>query len=220
MEITYKRKHDDSFMIIEAPKEVVSYEERMIEENDISNLLEISKMNFDGTNFNWYKISKMEALNGYLEGVDFNKDFFEKFLIYLHLGLEEISKYLIDSSHILLSAETLFIKNKGEGFEMYFCFMGDDRGSLQEQFRMLMEYFLTILPDDDKSFQQAMYEVYELCLKDDYTLMELVEHLNECEKQSMEIEVESVNLTEKNEEVYEKNEALKIDDSIEEESAM
>ena len=64
-------------------------------------------------------------------------------------------------------------------------------------------------------FQQAMYEVYELCLKDDYTLMELVEHLNECEKQFMEIEVESVNLTEKNEEVYEKNEALKIDDSIE-----
>ena len=47
MEFTYKRKHNESYMVAELVQDYDSYETRMIRENTINGILDINKMSLN-----------------------------------------------------------------------------------------------------------------------------------------------------------------------------
>ena len=100
MEISYKRMHSDSFMVIEQQNSTMGYETRMVEENEIAALLPVSRMQMNGNTFLHYNISRKESLMDFIETEELDLKILERIILYIHLCLEETDKYLIDQNHI------------------------------------------------------------------------------------------------------------------------
>ncbi len=184
MDISYKRQHNESFMVVELEDTVSTYEEKMIEENDISCLLTITRMNFNGSMQYHYNISRKENLEDYLDSHDLNLDIFRRFVVNLKLAYAELDKYLIDERHIWLDKESLFFEKSADSFKLGLCFYPKDMGTMQEQFRSIMDCILKKAPSADKEFTRIIYEIYDLCLADDYTLGEILERLQPDENEA------------------------------------
>ena len=60
--IEYERKHNESYMIIDANLDSKSYETKMIKSNDIRALLDMTSVSINGVDKLSYKISRMENL--------------------------------------------------------------------------------------------------------------------------------------------------------------
>ena len=195
MEITYERKHNESYMLLEGEASTKSYEMRMINENNIMALLPMNSIAIDGTNKISYKISRKENLEDFIESNDLNTKTLIRIIVNLQIALNEVAKYLIDENHIILDKETIFIEKGKESFKLSLCYYPRNNGTVQEQFRNLMEYFISKLTTSDRSESKQIYMAYDLCLKDDYTLEEILDCLQEVEKPE-DIYVEKVSLVE------------------------
>lgn len=194
LKIEYKRQHNDSIMVVEARDVISSYEEKMIEENKIDALLPMSTINVNGVQQYNYNISRKENLEDFLEGHDLNLELFRRIVLNIHLAYEEIGKYLINERHIWLSPETVFLEKSMDSFRISLCYYPKDMGSVQEHFRVLMELFLKWTPASDRKFTKLIYSAFDLCLKEDYTLGEILECLQD--EVDEEIHVERINLRE------------------------
>ena len=184
MEINYIRQHDKSFMVLEVAEASSGYEERMIEENNISALLKFTKVKVNGVQQYNYCISRMENLEDFLEARDLTLDVFRRLILNIQLAYEEIGKYLIDEKHIYLSKETVFLEKSNDSFKVSLCFYPADMGGVQQQFRELMEYFLKLVSVDDRKLAEYIYNAYDLCLKNDFTFEEILESLQEKEPEN------------------------------------
>ncbi|SDH72623.1 FHA domain-containing protein [Pseudobutyrivibrio sp. 49] len=185
------RQHDKSFMVLEVAEASSGYEERMIEENNISALLKFSKVKVNGVQQYNYCISRMENLEDFLEARDLTLDVFRRLILNIKLAYEEISKYLIEESHIFLSKETVFLEKSNDSFKVSLCYYPCDIGGVQQQFRALMEYFLKLVPSDNRELAEYIYNAYDLCLKNDFTFEEILDSLQEKEPES-EIHLERI----------------------------
>lgn len=193
MEINYKRQHDKSFMVLEVAESSLGYEERMIEENDISSLLEYTKVKVNGKIQYNYCISRKENLEDFLEARDLTLEVLRRLIINIHLAYEEISKYLIDENHIFLSKETVFLEKSNDSFKVSLCYYPADMGGVQQQFRELIEYVLRLVPSENRTLAELIYNAYDLCLKNDFTFQEILDYLQEKEPEN-EINLEKIDL--------------------------
>ncbi|SFH75938.1 Forkhead associated (FHA) domain, binds pSer, pThr, pTyr [Pseudobutyrivibrio sp. OR37] len=199
MEITYERKHNESYMVLEGELNAASYEYRMIMDNNISAILDMNSFEIDGKKRISYKISRKENLSDYIETNDLTVGLLTSFVVNLQVALDEASRYLIDEEHFLLDKETIFLEKSKENCRVSLCYFPDSCGSVQTQFRDLMEYFVSKLATSDREASRKIYEAYELCLKGDYTLAEIIECLA-VEEAPQEIQVEKVFLDEEEDE--------------------
>ena len=191
MNIDYKRQHNESYMVIEVENGAPAYEARMIEENEISSLLKYTKINVNGVTQYSYCISRKENLEDFLEARDLTLDIFRRIILNLQLAYEEVEKYLIDESHIYLSKETVFLEKSKDSFKVNLCYYPKNMGGVQQQFRELMEFFLKLVPSDNRELAAQIYNAYDLCLKSDYTLGEILDSL-EPKELEQEIYIEQI----------------------------
>lgn len=213
-DITYERKHNESYMVIEGKLMPDSYETRMIKENKIKSLLDMTTISIDGQSKISYKISRKENLEDFVEASDLTKENLTRLIINIKIALDEISNYLIDESHILLTKETVFFEKGNDSYQVSLCYLPFGSDSIQNQFRILMDFFISKLTIKDREASKSIYEAYDLCLKDDYTLDEVIECLQAGE--SHEIHVEKVSFEEENDEIKdfeESYEELSIDEN-------
>ena len=192
MEINYKRQHNESFMVLDITDAEPGFEERMIMENDISALLKFTKVNVNGVQQYNYCISRKENLEDFLERKDLTLDVFRRIILNIQLAYEEISKYLIDESHIYLSSETIFLEKSNDNFKVNLCYYPRNMGGVQQQFRGVMESFLKIVPQDNRDLAKQIYNTYDLCLKSDFTFSEILDSL-QSEELEEDIYIEKIN---------------------------
>ena len=178
MDISYRRKHNDSYMIITSERIPASYETKMLERNKIKSLLDLNKMEVNCKQEYWYTISKKESIKDYLEGEDLSRELLEKIIMQTYLALEETGKYLINSNHILINPETLFIEKLPESIRISLCYYPGIDETVQVQFRSILEYFICTLQTEDKAFSEMVYKLYDISLKEEYNLMELLEYMH------------------------------------------
>ena len=205
--IEYERKHNESYMVIEAKTDDASYETKMIRENDIHALLNITCVSLEGVNKLSYKISRMENLEDFVESRDLDAESLSRLVLNIKIALDEISKYLIDERHILLTKETIFLEKGGDNYQVKLCYLPEDSGLIQEQFRSIMEYFISKLTISDREISKQIYAAYEICLKDDYTLNQVIECLQSIRSEKKEIYVEKVSLEDEDVDKYDENDA-------------
>lgn len=192
--IEYERKHNESYMIIDANLDSKSYETKMIKSNEIRALLDMTSVSINGVDKLSYKISRMENLEDFVESRDLDAENLSRLIINIKIALDEISKYLIDENHILLNKETIFLEKGGDSYQVNLCYLPKNSGSIQEQFREVMEYFITKLTISDREISKQIYAAYEICLKEDYTLDEVIDCLQQIKCEKPQIYVEKVSL--------------------------
>lgn len=177
MEITYRREPNQSGMIVKNIKSGPFYQERMIEENNVSCLLSFSRMETGTDKTAWFDISGRKSLKNY-----FLREGITAMSVYLALkslkeALDELAGYLISPENILFSPETIFLK--GEEFDLItglaYCPGGDlDFVSCLTK---LGEYLIRNVDHEDKKAVSACYTVFETVNRKDVTLPELIEKI-------------------------------------------
>ena len=197
MEISYERKHNESYMVIEG-KLLPSYETKMIKANSIKGLLELQEFSLDGVSRISYKISRKENLEDYLDTKELDLKLIQRIVINLQMVLDEIEKYLILEEHILLTTETIFLEKSKEGPRLSLCYYPKSCGTIQSQFKDVMEYMLSKFSSSDREASRKLYEAYDITTRADYTLKEVIQCLQEEEilKMPEEIYVEKVSMDE------------------------
>ncbi len=180
-------------MVVEAQETVSSYEERMIAENKIEPLLKMTCVNVNGSVFYNYNISRKENLEDYLDSTDLTLEKLRRIILNLQLALDEIGTYLIDECHIWLDSQSIFFEKSRDNFKISLCYYPKDMGSVQEQFRKVMECVMKAIPNGDRDFARLVYGAYDLCLKEDYTLSEFLDS-RQTEEELQEPVVERINL--------------------------
>ncbi|MBR4706535.1 MAG: FHA domain-containing protein [Pseudobutyrivibrio sp.] len=178
MEISYERKHNDSYMVIDGKLEP-SYETKMIKANSIKGLLEVNEFSVDGVSKLSYKISRKENLEDYLETKEVDLKLIQRVVINLQMALDELEKYLIHEEHILLSTETVFLEKGADGPRVSLCYYPKSCGSIQGQFKEVMEYMLSLFNSSDRQAVQKIYEAYDITTRSDYALKEVIDCLQE-----------------------------------------
>ena len=179
MEISYERKHNESFMVIDGNGKSIDYENKMINANHISSLLTMSSFEIDGKEKRSYTISRKENLEDYIDAHDLTIEVLERIIINLQLALDEIGRYLIDEQHIWISKESVFMEKSNENYKLSLCYYPGEFGSVQEQFRDLMGFFISKASQENRESAKLMYMAYDLCLKEDYTLEEIIDCLQD-----------------------------------------
>lgn len=179
MEISYERKHNESFMVIDGNGKSIDYENKMINANHISSLLTMSSFEIDGKEKRSYTISRKENLEDYIDAHDLTIEVLERIIINLQLALDEIGRYLIDEQHIWISKESVFMEKSNENYKLSLCYYPGKFGSVQEQFRELMGFFISKASQENRESAKLMYMAYDLCLKEDYTLEEIIDCLQD-----------------------------------------
>ena len=101
MEISYERKHNDSFMVIDGNGKSIDYENKMINANHISSLLTMSSFALDGKEKRSYTISRKENLEDFIDAHDITIEMLERIIINLQLALDEVFLFFGSVGHLV-----------------------------------------------------------------------------------------------------------------------
>lgn len=172
MEISYKRTHRESYMVVEKEDGPVDYQERMLKENEIRSLLSFYTMQSDGKTQFWYDISGKQSLRDYVEKEGVSLVVLEKIFACMMWAFEELQKYLIQEQNIILGPEMVYM-NRQEQLRMYLCYCPNEATRSKPLFQELMEYVVEKVSNDGEVLVQLCYRLYEMSLHSETTLKEM-----------------------------------------------
>ena len=179
IDISYSRNNNESNMIIEGNVVSKPFEEKMIISNDINCLMEFYTLQVNGKTRYHYNISGKESLSDYLESEELTQEKLSKLILYIHLAVEELRKYLIDESHIIVSPKTVYLNRSAENYGVKLCyFPAADNETVTNQFMSDLEKLLSVVDHENERLRELTYRLYEIATRSDYTLMELVKEIN------------------------------------------
>lgn len=194
--IKYKRKNTQSYMVLELWEKDNGFESTMLEVNPIDVLLKRNEIQVNGIVQCWYDITGKESLKDYLIQEDLTDEILRKIIIYINRAFEQLNKYLISQNHILISPETIYLDRDDNKFGIYLCYFPVDNGDANEQFRSVLEFLLSQTNSDNSELANLCFKLYDISMKDDYSLKELIECINAQDHTEDEIVVEKIDLRE------------------------
>ncbi len=160
-------------MIVEKENEIANYMERMLKENEIASLLSFYTMQFDGKTQYWHDISGKQSLQDYLVQEEISIDLIERIFTYIAMALEELQRFLIHQSCILLRPDAIYISRKNQ-FQLYLCFCpGVQNQEEHTGYTLIVENILNNVDTGKEELTKICFELYELTLQDGMTLKEM-----------------------------------------------
>ena len=169
-EITYERDVNKSYMKIPAVIESC-LDEKLMFRRSYQGILPMEKCYVNGSGQYWYNISGKQALDAYCRVNPINQSFFETLMLRICSQLEVLEWNLMDAGCLVVDPELIFVNHSGE--EVSFVLYPNTKGNFFEELQQLMEYLLTKLNHGDKSGVHQAYRIYDMTLKEGYSISEL-----------------------------------------------
>lgn len=195
MEISFKRNHNESFMVAEGQPCRNVFEEKMLMNNQIECLLSFYTMQVNSNTQYWYRITGKESLKDYLERSVLSMDLLEKIFYYISSAFEEINKYVISVNHILISPESIFLEKKNQEFLVYLCYCPFSLENFKEQFLSVTELLVTLADPENDPVTELIYDLYDKSMEEDMSISELLGLIRERKAKDTVIQVEKVDLS-------------------------
>ncbi|MCR5666688.1 MAG: FHA domain-containing protein [Eubacterium sp.] len=176
MEIRYQRDLNKSYMVIQ--KEQVDWEDfemRMIQQNKIEGLLEMFEVVQDQKLSFLYDISGMQSLDVYLQRKEVTKEFLQNLVYRLKQVSSRLQDYLLSQEALVLSLESVFIKND----EMKFVYLPGNEQGVAAGLQRLMENMLGQIDHSDRSCVELAYRLYQRTTEENFSFNSFLEELKE-----------------------------------------
>ena len=204
MRIEYVRNMQFGYMKIALDKTLSKIEAGMLSGNTIEGILSLRLRREDGKSFMCYDITGMQALDSLLESRQADEKLLRALLIGVIVTVTQLGKYLLSQDGLCLAPEMVFWDIKTE--TMQFCYIPEDKTTLQEQLLNLMEYMLAKTDHKDILAVQLAYDVYEEIQKPAFCINDLRECIQKgihaAETQQTEGIIENITVQEEPEEVF------------------
>lgn len=173
MEVSYRRRFQQSYMIIEGgwgPEE--PYELTMVAYNRIPGLLGMETEVSDGQVRFWYDITGKQNLADYLG----RREADGQLLTLLFQGLDtvcrQLQEYMLDESQLILDPEYLYLDLSGKMVGI--AYLPGYHKDIRDSFQELMELLLRRLEHSDKQGAAMAYEMYQLSLQREMSFSDMI----------------------------------------------
>lgn len=176
MKISYIREMKRSYLTIETEdgeqRGEGAWEAGMLERNRIRGLLPMRVRYEEGREVFCYDITSRQPLERILENHAVTGEQVRSLFWQIYHALEELEKYLLESSGILLKPELIYAEP--ERFEIGFCAVPGGRGDFAAELSHFLQYLLKHVDHRDKDCVILAYGLYQESLKENYGIEDLV----------------------------------------------
>ena len=174
--------------IEEAEPYTEDYQNRMLEENYVEGLLEMSGRGMDDKSCYDYDVSGKVSMKALYEKHTISGEEIKRLLKSILSVVKEVECYLLDVNHILMDPEYIFYAEE----KYYFCYYPPGNKSLWEGFHHLSEYLVKCADYQDQECVQMIFLLHQETMKENYSLEQII---RECIKEEEEEQIEETEET-------------------------
>ena len=174
--------------IEEAEPYTEDYQNRMLEENYVEGLLEMSGRGMDDKSCYDYDVSGKVSMKALYEKHTISGEEIKRLLKSILSVVKEVERYLLDVNHILMDPEYIFYAEE----KYYFCYYPPGNKSLWEGFHHLSEYLVKCADYQDQECVQMIFLLHQETMKENYSLEQII---RECIKEEEEEQIEKTEET-------------------------
>ncbi len=185
MKLTYKRDLSHSYMVASGRNGAEAYEEKMLENNEISVFLPYHTTELDGDVQYWYDITGKRSLRDFLTQEKVTKEHLQSVLEALCSACCQLEEYLIAQERVLFSADGIFVEHSGESCEVSLCYCPLKERDMRREFQSITEHLIAEVNHEDEELRKLCYDLYEESLRDEFSITVAAERLREVKLDSM-----------------------------------
>lgn len=173
MEVSYKRRFSQSYMILtEEAEPVEPVELAVLSYNRIPGLLELETEVADGVVRFWYNITGKHTLEDYLERRQVDSGLLHLLFGALEKLCGELTAYFLVEQHVLLNPAYVYLDVAENNLE--FVYLPGYQEDIRDSFQTLMEQLLRRLNHGDKQASAMAYEMYQHSLKREESFLDML----------------------------------------------
>ena len=173
MEVSYRRRFQQSYMIMEGDRESEDpYELTMLAYNRIPGLLGMETEISDGQIRFWYDITGKQNLADYLERREADGQLLTLLFQGLDTVCQQLQEYMLEESQLILDPEYLYLDLSGKTVGI--AYLPGYHKDIRDSFQELMELLLRRLEHSDKQGAAMAYEMYQLSLQREMSFSDMI----------------------------------------------
>ena len=173
MKVSYRKNLNKSYMCIETEDvPVETYELKMLAGCRIPELMKVWSSTANEYSRYFYDISGKQQISDYLSGRKLGCSLLQKLLFAVQKVCANLPEYLLRESGICLELEFIYINLEDGGIQ--FTYLPFYEKSLPEAFRGCMEQLLRKIDHQDHQAVELGYQIYQLCVRDNADIRNLL----------------------------------------------
>lgn len=185
MDIKYKREPESCQMIITCTDEKNGYKDKMVFNNRIECLLDFSRSEMGSETEYWYDILGKKSIEGYFIQEGISARSIHECLNAINESLKSIRKYLLNTSDIAFSEETIFMEFNGFKWKSYFAYFPCHDFDFNKSMEKLAEFLIANVNHEDEKATKICYEIYERVIAKDVTIQNLIDLVQKYETEAL-----------------------------------
>lgn len=173
MEVSYSRRLDYQYMIIEAGEDIVSdYRLSMLIHNRIEGFLSVHIQQMNGKSTLNYEITSLEDLSSFLDARKITYEEMVSLLLQFCSAVSEVGRYLLDGEGILLEPQYIFVSKSLE--RVRFCYYPYSHMPLYQSVNVLCRFLIDHIDYEDRRSLELAYGLFQESLKENLSIRVIV----------------------------------------------
>ena len=173
MEVSYSRKLDYQYMMIETDEEARSdYRLSMLINNRINGFLPVHVQQMNGKSTLSYEITSLENLPEFLDARKITYDEMVSLLLQFCSAVSEAGRYLLDGEGILLEPQYIYVSKSLE--RIRFCYYPYQHMPLHQSVNVLCRFLIDHIDYDDRRSLELAYGLFQESLRENLSISVIV----------------------------------------------
>ena len=173
MEVSYSRRLDYQYMMIETDEEARSdYRLSMLINNRINGFLPVHVQQMNGKSTLSYEIKSLENLPEFLDARKITYDEMVSLLLQFCSAVSEVGRYLLDGEGILLEPQYIYVSKSLE--RIRFCYYPYQHMPLHQSVNVLCRFLIDHIDYDDRRSLELAYGLFQESLRENLSISVIV----------------------------------------------
>ena len=173
MEVSYSRRLDYQYMMIETDEEARSdYRLSMLINNRINGFLPVHVQQINGKSTLSYEITSLENLPEFLDARKITYDEMVSLLLQFCSAVSEVGRYLLDGEGILLEPQYIYVSKSLE--RIRFCYYPYQHMPLHQSVNVLCRFLIDHIDYDDRRSLELAYGLFQESLRENLSISVIV----------------------------------------------
>ena len=173
MEVSYRRRLDYQYMMIETDEEARSdYRLSMLINNRINGFLPVHVQQMNGKSTLSYEITSLENLPEFLDARKITYDEMVSLLLQFCSAVSEVGRYLLDGEGILLEPQYIYVSKSLE--RIRFCYYPYQHMPLHQSVNVLCRFLIDHIDYDDRRSLELAYGLFQESLRENLSISVIV----------------------------------------------
>lgn len=173
MEVSYSRRLDYQYMMIETGEEARSdYRLSMLVNNRINGFLPVHVQQMNGKSTLSYEITSLENLPEFFDARKITYDEMVSLLLQFCSAVSEAGRYLLDGEGILLEPQYIYVSKSLE--RIRFCYYPYQHMPLHQSVNVLCRFLIDHIDYDDRRSLELAYGLFQESLRENLSISVIV----------------------------------------------